>query len=88
MEITGKIKVIGKTEEVGINGFTKRLLVVTTSGDYPQDIPIDFVKEKTELLNHYKPGEDVKVSINLRGNEYNDRFYLSAQGWAISELQN
>ncbi len=83
MEITGKVVVIGQTESVGQNGFTKRLLVVETAEQYPQKLPIDFVKDKTSLLDNIQIGQDVKVQINLRGSESNSRWYLQAQGWKI-----
>jgi single-strand DNA-binding protein len=84
MEITGKIIVIGETETVGTKGFQKRLLVVETDDPkYPQKIPLEFVKDKTEVLDNFSVGQQVTVSFNLRGNEYNGRYYLSAQGWKI-----
>ena len=73
MEITGKVVLIGQTESVGQNGFTKRLLVVETAEQYPQKLPIDFVKDKTSLLNNIQVGQEVKVQINLRGSESNGR---------------
>ena len=85
MEITGTVKVIGSTEEVGTKGFTKRLLVVTTNEQYPQDLPIDFVKDKTFLLDAFDEGDAVSVGINLRGSEYNGKYYLNAQGWKINK---
>lgn len=83
MEITGKVIVIGQTESVGQNGFTKRLLVVETMEQYPQKLPIDFVKDKTSLLDNLFIGQEVKVQINLRGSESNGRWYLSAKGFKI-----
>ena len=86
-EIIGKIKLIGETQTFD-SGFSKRQIVITTNEQYPQDIPIDFVKDKTEILNSYKIGQDVKVSINIRGNEYNGKYYVNLQGWRIESVQN
>lgn len=86
MEITGTIRIIGDTQVVGNNGFTKRLIVIDTDEQYSQPIPIDFVKDKCSILDNYYPGQKVKVSINLRGNEYNDKFYCSIQGWRIESI--
>jgi len=83
MEVSGTIKIIGQTESVGSNGFTKRQLIVTTSEQYPQDLGIDFVKDKCDLLDKFKVGEGVKVHINLRGSEYNGRYFVNLQGWKI-----
>jgi hypothetical protein len=86
MEIQGSIKVVGQTEEVGSKGFKKRLLVVTTQEQYPQQIPMDFVQDKVSLLDNFSVGDTVKVGINLRGNEYNGKYYLNAQGWRIEKV--
>ena len=83
MEIIGKVHLIGETQTVGNNGFTKRMIVVKTDEQYPQDIGIDFVKDKTSILDKYKVGQNVKVSINIRGNEYNGKYYVNLQGWRI-----
>jgi hypothetical protein len=68
LEVTGKIKFIN-AEQVSLAAF-KRELVVTTEEQYPQHIMMEFTQDKCDLLNIYKVGEDVKVSINLRGREW------------------
>lgn len=87
MEITGKIIQIGNTESVGDNGFTKRQVVIETNEQYSQKIPIDFVKDKTSLLDGKKIGDEATVCINIRGNEYNGKYFVNLQGWKI-EVKN
>jgi len=69
MEVTGKVKVIGEVETFGTD-FTKRILVITTNEQYPQDLSLEFVKDKCSLLDKFKIGDEVKVGINLRGREW------------------
>jgi len=90
MEIQGKIKLIDETKTYGSNGFRKRELVVTTEEQYPQHIMIEFVQDKTDLLDAYKEGDTVKVSINLRGREWvnpqgETKYFNSIQGWRIEK---
>lgn len=87
MEVNGKVILVGNTEEVGQNGFTKRMVVVETAEQYPQKLAIDFVKDKTSVLDGYKVGDNVSVSINLRGSEYNGRYFVNLQGWKISKTE-
>lgn len=87
MDLQGTIELIGQTETVGSNGFTKRLLLISTNEQYSQKLPIDFIKEKCSILDNYKVGESVKVSVNLRGSEYNGKYYSQIQGWRIEKLQ-
>ena len=88
MELQGKIKVIGTTMEVGSSGFRKRELVITTDDQYPQHIAIEFVQDKVDLLNSLVIGDDVDVSINVRGREWINpqgeaKYFNSLQGWRI-----
>ncbi|RRQ50338.1 DUF3127 domain-containing protein [Maribacter algicola] len=91
MEIEGKVKLIGDTQTFGNNGFRKREVVVTTDEQYPQHIMVEFVQDKCDLLNNYKVGQDVKISINLRGREWvnpqgETKYFNSIQGWRIESL--
>ncbi|MCF1191112.1 DUF3127 domain-containing protein [Mangrovimonas sp. AS39] len=92
MEVQGRIKLIGDTQSFGSNGFRKREVVVTTEEQYPQHIMIEFVQDKTDLLNTFQVGQQVKVSINLRGREWvnpqgETKYFNSIQGWRIEALQ-
>lgn len=92
MEVTGKIKKIDETKTYGNNGFRKREVVLTTDEQYPQFLLIEFVQDKCDLLNNFNVGEDVRISINLRGREWvnpegETRYFNSIQGWRIEKLQ-
>ena len=62
MELQGKIKLIGETQTFGANGFRKREVVITTEEQYPQSIMIEFTQDKSDLLNAYSVGQNVKIS--------------------------
>ncbi|MEH6680668.1 MAG: DUF3127 domain-containing protein [Sediminicola sp.] len=92
MEIQGKIKMVDETKTFGSNGFRKREMVITTEEQYPQHIMIEFVQDKCDLLNSYRAGQEVKVSINLRGREWvnpqgETKYFNSIQGWRIESVQ-
>ena len=92
MEVQGKIKVIGETQTFGSNGFRKREVVITTEEQYPQSIMVEFVQDKTDLLNNFGVGQNVKISINLRGREWTNpqgevKYFNSIQGWRIETLE-
>lgn len=91
MEVLGRVKVINPEQQVSAS-FKKRELVVTTEEQYPQHIMIEFTQDKTDLLNQYNIGEQVKVSINLRGREWvnpqgETKYFNSIQGWRIEKMQ-
>ena len=90
MEVSGKVKMIGETQEFGSNGFKKREMVVTTNEQYPQAIMIEFTQNNTALLESFKVGDDATVQINLRGREWTNpqgeiKYFNSVNGWRIAK---
>jgi hypothetical protein len=83
MTITGVVHHIGQTEQVGGNGFTKRLLVVHNGEQYDPLVPFEFKKDKCSLLDSLRVGQSVTVHTNIGGREYNGKYYPSITGWKI-----
>jgi len=86
-----KIERETKTQNIGTNGFRKREVVITTEEQYPQDILVEFIQDKCDLLNRYSIGQDVKININLRGKEWINsegiaKYFNAIQGWRIEFL--
>ena len=83
MKLEGTIKL--KQDIVTFDsGFKKQVIVLTvTDGKYEQHLPIEFLKDATDLLTEFEPGQKCEVDINLRGSEWNDKFFASIQGWKI-----
>ena len=91
MEVSGKIKVIDSTKEVGTSGFRKRDVVITTDEQFPQEIQVQFVKDLCDVLDGYKVGTNVTIGINLRGRMWTNKdgkevYFNTIQGWQIKAL--
>jgi hypothetical protein len=91
MEVEGKIKVIGETKEYGSNGFRKREVVITTEEQYPQFLNIEFIQDKTDVVDKFSVGDKVKIGINLKGREWvspqgETKYFNSIQGWRIEKV--
>ena len=92
MEIQGRIKQIFAPETVGQNGFQKRDLVITTDGQYPQDIIIQFAQGNCALLDNLQIGQMVKIHFNLQGREWVSpqgevKYFNTVVGWKIELIQ-
>ena len=90
MEVQGKIKLLGEIKTYGDNGFRKREVVITTQEQYPQHLLIEFIQDRCELLDSFNVGENVKISINLRGREWENpegeiKYFNSIHGWRIEK---
>lgn len=87
-DLTGKIKLIQEAKTFD-SGFTKReMVVVVEDGKYPQEINLEFVQEKVNLLDSLQIGQEVTVSFDIRGREYNGRYFNNLQGWKIVPAQD
>jgi len=87
MEVVGKVKAINPVQQVS-DSFKKQELVVTTDEQYPQHILIEFNQDKCSKLDSVGVGDEVKVSINLRGREWvnpqgETKYFNQIQGWNI-----
>lgn len=92
MEISGRIKKLFETQSFA-SGFRKRELVITTQEQYPQDILIEFTQDKIDALNSVDVGDEVKISINIRGREWINpegvaKYFNSIQGWRLEKSGN
>jgi hypothetical protein len=89
MEINGQIKEVFATQTIS-EKFKKREFVLTTDGStpYPNHLLIQVTQAKCDLLNSYSSGDEVTVSINLKGREYQNptkgtQYFNSIEAWAI-----
>jgi hypothetical protein len=82
-DLTGKVKVIQDAQTFA-SGFTKREFVVTVEdGKWPQDICLECVQDKVSLLDSIQVGQEVTATFDIRGREYNGRYFNNLQCWRI-----
>lgn len=82
-ELEGTVKVIGEMQSFA-SGFTKREFVVEVEdGKFPQSIKFECLKEKASLVDEFQVGDPVKVFFDIRGNEYNGKYYVNLNAWKL-----
>lgn len=89
MELEGIIKKIEETQQIS-NTFRKRGVVITTEEQYPQHIMVEFIQDKTDMLNNFREGDKVNIGINLKGREWTSpqgevKYFNTIQGWRIEK---
>ena len=86
LRLSGVIKQIGELQKFD-SGFQKVQFVITTDDEYPQDVALEFFKDKADnFIKYHKVGDDVDVKFNVLGNEYKGRHYVSLNAWWIEKL--
>ena len=89
MELTGKLEVINLN--CGNEKFAKSECVIVTDEKYAQSILVEFGGDKSDLLDPYKVGQEVVISINIGGRKWTnaegvDKYFNSIKGWKIKKV--
>lgn len=81
---------IGAIQTVGQNWLQKRTVVLeeATDKDYKWGIAFDLIKDKVNLIDGFKVGDTVDVSLNFRTNysEKTKAYYNSINAWSIKRV--
>jgi hypothetical protein len=83
MELKGTIVKIGDIEHIS-DKFSKREIVIETSGEYPQKISCQVSNKTIALFDGKSAGEEVTAHINIRGREHKDKYYNTIEIWKIN----
>ncbi len=82
-ELSGTLKVLEDLQTFA-SGFTKREFVIEVpDGKYPQMVKFETVRDKIDQLNTLSIGDELKVTFDVRGNEYKGRYYVNLNAWKI-----
>ncbi len=82
LEVQGTVHKI--FDEQNINAtFKKREFVIETDEKYPQLVKFELVQDAVDKIDPFKVGTVVAVSFNLRGREWNDKYFTNLHAWKI-----
>lgn len=79
LSVKGKILLVSEIVERGEKKFKTADFVVETDEKYPQKVKFDLLGDKTDLAKDLKAAISGEVFFNLRGKEYNGKFYNSLE---------
>jgi len=63
--------------------FQAREFVIKQEGDYPQMIKFQLTQDRCDLIQSFETGQKIKVHFDLRGREWNDKFFTNLNAWRI-----
>ena len=93
MQVQGQLKHKFDTQTVS-DKFKKREFILTTDGatPYPQHVSFQLSQDKCDLIDQFNEGQDIEVSFNLRGREWNGpqgvKFFNTLDAWRITAVSN
>lgn len=67
--------------------FQAREFVIKHDGNYPQFIKFQLTQDRCDLITPFSEGDKLKVSFDLRGREWNEKYFTNLNAWRISKAE-
>jgi competence transcription factor ComK len=84
LTIKGAIKLINEVKVISDRFSVREFVITTFDSKYPQDILFQAVNDKMDMVAPLKVSHVVDVSFNLRGREFNGRYYNTLDVWKVT----
>lgn len=82
-EIQGKLHRKYDTEEKSAKFSKREFVLETEKNSYKNYIKIQLKNERCNLLDAYNEGQDLKVSFDLEGREWEGKYFTNITAWKI-----
>jgi single-strand DNA-binding protein len=83
-EAIGKLIVKGETENKTAT-FQAREFVIEMAGQYPQMVKFQLTQDRCDALDNFNEGDSIKVKFDLRGREYNGKYFTNLNAWRLEK---
>ena len=83
-QASGRLHKIFDTEQKSQTFQAREFVIESPDDRYPQMIKFQLVQDKCDLIDGYSEGEDITVAFDLRGREWNGKYFTNLQAWRIT----
>lgn len=82
-EVNGKLHRAFDTEQKTDKFRAREFVLEVEDGQYPQLVKFQLTQDKCDLLDDYKEGDEVTVHFDLRGREWNGKYFTNLNAWRL-----
>lgn len=86
-EVVGKLYRIFPIEQKTSSFQAREFVLEVASGNYSEYVKFQAVQERCQLLDAFREGDVVRVSFDLRGREWNGKFFTNLNAWRIEKTE-
>ncbi len=86
-EISGKVVKIFDIESKTASFQAREFVIETVNDRYPQMIKFQLTQDRCSIVDNYKNGDEIKVYFDLRGREWNEKYFTNLNAWKIEAAQ-
>jgi len=81
---TGRLHKVFDTEQKSASFSAREFVIEMLDGKFPQMVKFQLTQDKCSLIDDYSEGEDISVDFDLRGREWNDKYFTNLNAWRIA----
>jgi len=83
----GKLHKIYDTEQKTASFQAREFVIEVADGQYPQMVKFQLVQDKCNLIDGYDEGDEIAVDFDLRGREWNGKYFTNLQAWRVGRVE-
>jgi hypothetical protein len=87
-EIEGKLHKLFPTEQKSGSFQAREFVLEVPDGNYPQMVKFQAVQERCAQLDGFREGERLKVSFDLRGREWQGKYFTNLNAWRVERAED
>lgn len=81
---TGRLHKIFETEQKSASFSVRDFVIETTDDKFPQMVKFQLTQDKCALIDGFSEGDVISVDFDLRGREWNDKYFTNLNAWRIA----
>ncbi len=82
-QVAGKVHKVFDTEKKTETFQAREFVIEISEGQYPQMIKFQLTQDKCALIDDYSEGDEITVHFDLRGREWNEKYFTNLNAWRI-----
>ena len=82
-EMIGKLHKKFDTESKSASFQAREFVVESLDGSYTQYIKFQLTQDRCSIIDGIKEGDNLKVHFDLRGREWNEKYFTNLNAWKV-----
>lgn len=85
---TGRLHKVFDTEQKSASFQAREFVIEVADGKFPQMVKFQLTQDKCSLIDDYSEGEEISVDFDLRGREWNEKYFTNLNAWRIARAES
>ena len=82
-KLKGKLILKSEPRQISDKFRVMDFVIETPDEKYPQKIQLQILNDRIQEMDKYSLGEELEVSFDIRGREYNGKYYNSLNAYKV-----